>query len=114
MPNPVVLSTASTAYANRVGVNITDDGVYLEGATNRVHFVALYQNDVQIGTTSSNGTYIQYNGENVLEINTYSGYTFGLRLRTAGLPNGDYIAVMNYTRTGTSKNYNVPIRRSLV
>ena len=79
-----------------------------------MHFVALYQNDVQIGTTSSNGTYIQYNGENVLETMVYSGYTFGLRLRTGGLPNGDYIAVMNYTRSSISKNYNVPIRISLV
>ena len=113
-PNPVVLDTASTAFQNRVGVNITDDGVYLEGATNRVHFVGLYQNDIQIGNISSNGTYIQYNGANVLEINSYSGYTFGLRLRTNDLPNGDYTAVVYYNGAVINKNYNIPIRISLV
>ena len=54
-----------------------------------------------------------YNGENVLETNSYSGYTFSLRLRTNDLPNGDYVAVMSYTRSNVTKNYEVPIRIEL-
>lgn len=113
IPNPVRLTVASTAFSNRVGVKIYDNGVYLEGATNRVHFVGLYQNGEEVGSIYSGGTYIRYNGVNVLETNVYSGYTFGLRLRTNGLPNGDYVAVMSYLKNGTTKNYEVPIRIEL-
>ena len=113
VPNPVRLTRASTSTSNKVGVKIYDDGTYLEGGTNRVHFVGLYQNSVQIGSVSSNGVFIVYNGENVLETNSYSGYTFSLRLRTNGLPNGDYVAVMSYTRSNVTKNYEVPIRIEL-
>lgn len=112
-PNPVRLTVASTAFSNRVGVQIYDNGVYLEGATNRVHFVGLYQNDVEVGSISSGGTFIRYNGVKVLETNVYSGYTFGLRLRTDDLSNGDYVAVMSYLKNGVTKNYEVPIQIEL-
>lgn len=113
VPNPVRLTTASTSSSNKVGVKIYDDGTYLAGATNRVHFVGLYQNGVEVGSIYSGGTYIRYNDVNVLETNVYSGYTFGLRLRTNGLPNGDYVAVMSYTKNNVTKNYDVSIRIEL-
>lgn len=105
----------TTTSSSKVGVKIYDDGTYLAGATNRVHFVGLYQNNVQIGSASSNGVFIEYNGEYALETGVCSGYTFGLRLRTNDLPNGDYVAVMNYTRSAPafSKNYTVPITIAL-
>lgn len=112
VPNPVRLTTTSSS---KVGVKIYDDGTYLAGATNRVHFVGLYQNGVEVGSIYSGGTYIRYNDVNVLETGVCSGYTFGLRLRTNDLPNGDYVAVMNYTRSAPafSKNYTVPITIAL-
>ena len=94
-------------------MKIYDKGVYLQGATNRVHFVGLYQNGEEVGSIYSGGTYIRYNGVNVLETNVYGGYTFGLRLRKNDLPNGDYVAVMSYLKNGTTKNYEVPIRIEL-
>ncbi|MEE1020079.1 MAG: hypothetical protein U0L93_01510 [Bacteroidales bacterium] len=113
IPNPVRLTVASTAYSNIVGVKIYDNGVYLEGATNRVRFEGLYQNNVQIGNVSTNRQHIEYNGKNVLETSSYSGYTFSLKLRTNDLPNGDYVAVMRYTKNNVTKNYDVPIRIEL-
>lgn len=107
------MTTASTSQSNKVGVKIYDNGVYLEGATNRVHFVGLYQNNVQIGSVTSDGVFIQYNGEKVLQTTVYGGYTFAFRLRTNGLPNGDYVAVMSYLKNSATKNYEVPIRIEL-
>lgn len=95
-------------------MKIYDNGVYLEGATNRVHFVGLYQNNVQIGSVTSDRVFIRYNDENVLQTSVYGGYTFALRLRTNGLPNGDYVAVMSYlNKNNVTKNYEVPIRIEL-
>ena len=97
---------------DKVGVQIYDNGVYLKGATNRVHFVGLYQNGVQVGSPYSD-VFIKYNDVRVLETSVYSGYTFGLKLLSNALPNGDYVAVMSYTKNNVTKNYEVPIRIEL-
>lgn len=117
MTNPVRLTTVNTAF---FGVQIYDNSEYLQGGKDRVHFVGLYQkgegmyqNGVEVGSIASNGTYIQYNGVNVMETNVYDGCTFGIRLLSNDLPNGYYVAVMNYHINGKSKNYEVLIQINL-
>ena len=108
----MILDTASTAYANRVGVQITDNEVQLEG-NQQTRFVGLYQNGVSIGTLLWYDSVISYNGTQVLDMATnYSGYTLGLRLRSSALPNGDYEVVIRYPLNSDGTiftNYTIPI-----
>lgn len=94
-------------------MKIYDNGVYLEGATNRARFVGLYQNGVEVGSVVYNGVAIQYQGYDVLKITSSYDYTFGLQLQRKDLPNGDYVAVVSYTKDNETKNYEVPIRIEL-
>lgn len=108
----MVLSTASTSSSNRVGVDITDDGVFLQGNSN-TRFVGLYQNGVSIGTLLWYDSIISYNNTQVLDIQgNYEWYTLGLRLRSSELPNGDYEVVIRYpvdSQATVFKNYTIPI-----
>ena len=112
VPNPVRLTVASTAASNKVGVTIYDNGESLLDNALRVRFVGFYQNGEEVGSITSNGSVIQYNGISVLKIFYSSGYTFALQLQRS-LPNGDYVAVISYTKDDETKNYEVPIRIEL-
>lgn len=113
VPNPVMLTEASTSPSNKVGVTIYDNGVSLVDNTLRCHFVGLYQNGVEVGSVTSDGRVIQYKGSGALKIFYYSGYTFALQLQRNTLPNGDYVAVISRTKDDETKNYEVPIRIEL-
>lgn len=110
IPNPVILTEASTSPSNKVGVTIYDNGESLVDNALRVRFVGLYQNGEEVGTITSNGSGIQYKGTTVLKIYFYSGYTFSFGLQRTTLSNGDYVAVVSYTKYDETKNYEVPIR----
>lgn len=113
IPTPVRLTEASTSPANKVGVTIYDNGESLVDNSLRVRFVGFYQNGEEVGSITSNGGVIQYKGVGVLKIYFLSGYTFALQLQRQGLPNGDYVAVVSYTKDDVTKNYEVPIQIEL-
>lgn len=94
-------------------MKIYDNGEYLEGVAQRTRFAGLYQNGEEVGSVAYHGIGIQYNGYDVLKIIFDSGYTFALQLQTKYLPNGDYVAVVSYTKDDETKNYEVPIRIEL-
>lgn len=113
VPNPVMLTVVSESASNMVGVKIYDNGVYLERPANQVLFVGLYQNGEEVGSVSYEGKRIHYGSRDVLQIFSHNDYTFALRLIAYGLANGDYVAVVSYTKDGVTKNYEVPIRIEL-
>lgn len=113
IPNPVRLTRAGTSQSVKVGVTIYDNGQSLVDNSLMSRFVGLYQNGVEVGSVSSDGKSIQYQGRNVLKLLFDNGYTFALHLRTNDFPNGDYVTVISYTKDDETKNYEVPIRIEL-
>ena len=113
IPNPVRLTRAGTSQSVKVGVKIYDNGVCLLDDELMSRFVGLYQNGVEVGSVPSDCKSIQYQGRNVLKLLYDYGYTFALHLRTNDFPNGDYVAVISYTKDDETKNYEVPIRIEL-
>lgn len=109
-PNPVRLTVASLSASNKVGVKIYDNGVCLSDDALMSRFVGLYQNGVEVGSISSDGKDILYNDTTVLRMFYQYGKTFALQLRSKNLPNGDYAAVISYTKDDETKNYLVPIQ----
>lgn len=110
IPNPVILTEASTSESNKVGARIYDNGECIEGISLHRRFVGLYQNGVEVGIVIGNETTIQYNGMGALRVLYREGYTLSLQLMSRALPNGDYVAVVSLTIDGETKNYIVPIR----
>lgn len=66
-----------------------------------------------MGSVAYGGIGIQYQGYDVLKIIFDLDYTFALQLQTRYLPNGDYVAVVSYTKDDETKNYEVPIQIDL-
>ena len=85
---------------------------------NKIHFLGLYQNGELVANSSVTDTthfpsYVTLNGTRVLETNSnVSNHTAYIRLLNTNLPNGDYVARMDYTSSGVISrfSFDVPIR----
>lgn len=120
----MILNTAGNKNDNKRGFDIyntdyQDGTVRLPGdISNRIHFLGLYQNGELVANSSVTDTthfpsYVSINGTRVLETNSnVTNRTGFIRLLNTNLPNGDYVARMDYTASSIISRfeYDVHIR----
>lgn len=120
----MLLTTAGKTQSDKKGFDIynpdyQDGTVRLPGnISNRIHFLRLYQNGEIVANSSvtEDGhfpSYVSINGVRVLETNSnVTNHTGFIRLLNTNLPNGDYVARMNYVGSGVISKfeYDVNIR----
>ena len=120
----MLLTTAGKTQSDKKGFDIynpdyQDGTVRLPGnISNRIHFLRLYQNGEIVANSSVTEdshfpSYVSINGVRVLETNSnVTNHTGFIRLLNTNLPNGDYVARMNYVGSGVISKfeYDVNIR----
>lgn len=120
----MVLTIAGKTQSAKKGFDIynsdyQDGTVRLPGdLSNRIHFLRLYQNGEIVANSSVTEddhfpSYVSINGVRVLETNSnVTNRTGFIRLLNTNLPNGDYVARMNYGSSGVISKfeYDVNIR----